>query len=40
MFRENLRVLVTEVVQERRRPFDVREEEGDGSGGEFTHPPE
>jgi len=40
MFRENLRVLVTEVVQERRRALNVGEEEGDGSGREIAHSPE
>ena len=39
MFRENLRVLVTEVVQERRRALDVGEEEGDGSEREIAHSP-
>ena len=40
MLRENLRVIVTEAVQERRRPLDVGEEQGDCSGREIAHSPQ
>jgi hypothetical protein len=37
MLDEYVRVPVTESVQVRRRPLDVREEESDGSGREIAH---
>ena len=40
MLRENVRVLVTEAVQERRRPLDVGEEQGDGPGRQIAHSPQ
>src|SRR5204862_3348745 len=35
---QRIRIRVAELVQQAGRPLDVREEEGDGAGGELSHP--
>ncbi len=37
VIREHARVGVAELVQQARRPLHVREEEGDGAGGQLGH---
>jgi hypothetical protein len=37
MFREHAGIRVTELVEERRRPFDVREQKRDCAGRQGSH---
>jgi hypothetical protein len=37
MLAKHIRVCITELAQQPRRPLDVREEEGDGPGGQLGH---
>ena len=37
MVRKYVGITVAKLLQEPRRPLDVREEEGDGAGGQLGH---